>query len=45
MTDAASAVAYSNSFTVVVNAVPTVNMSPTSWTMDIGQSTDVYCFC
>jgi hypothetical protein len=36
--DAASAVVPSNPVTITVNAAPTVNVSPTSWTMDISQS-------
>ncbi|HLN89380.1 MAG TPA: PKD domain-containing protein, partial [Candidatus Binatia bacterium] len=38
VTDATSAVVTSNSVSVTVNAVPTVSVSPTSWTMDVGQS-------
>ena len=38
VTDAASAVVTSNSASVTVNAAPTVNVSPSSWTMDVGQS-------
>ncbi len=38
MTDATSAGVISNAVSVTVNAVPTVNVSPASWTMDVGQS-------
>ena len=38
VTDAISVMVTSNAVSVIVNAVPTVAMSPTSWTMDIGQS-------
>jgi hypothetical protein len=38
VTDAASTVVTSNSAAVTVNSAPTVNVSPTSWTMDVGQS-------
>ena len=38
VTDAASAVVTSNAASVTVNAVPIVSMSPSSWTMDVGQS-------
>jgi hypothetical protein len=38
VTDAASAVVTSNSTSVKVNAAPTVSVSPTSWTMNVGQS-------
>jgi hypothetical protein len=37
VTDVVSAVVTSNSVSVTVNAVPTVSVSPTSWTMDVGQ--------
>ncbi len=38
VTDAASAVVTSNSASVKVNAAPTVRVSPSSWTMDVGRS-------
>ena len=41
MTDSACAGCgyFCNSVSVTVNAAPTVSVSPTSWTMDVGQST------
>ncbi len=38
VTDSAGAVVTSSAATVTVNAAPTVTVSPTSWTMDVGQS-------
>ena len=38
VTDSSSAVVTSNAVSVTVNSAPTVSVSPTSWTMDIGQS-------
>lgn len=38
VTDNAGAIATSNVVTVTVNTAPTASVSPTSWTMDIGQS-------
>ena len=38
VTDAVSAVVTSNPVSVLVNAVPTVTVSPASWVMDVGQS-------
>ena len=38
VTDAVSAVVTSSAVSVTVNAAPTVTVSPTSWTMDVGQS-------
>ena len=38
VTDSASAVVTSTGVSVMVNAVPTVVVSPTSWIMDVGQS-------
>ena len=47
MTDSASTpvVVTSTAVSVTVNAAPTVSVSPTSWTMDVGQSTDVFGYC
>ena len=39
VTDAASASVTSNAVSVTVNTVPTVTVSPISWTMDMGQNT------
>jgi hypothetical protein len=38
VTDSAGAVATSSAATVTVNVAPTATVSPTSWTMDVGQS-------
>ena len=38
VTDAASKTVTSNAISVTVNSVPTVSVSPISWTMDVGQS-------
>lgn len=38
VTDAAAAVTTSNPTVVTVNSDPTVTVTPTSWTMDVGQS-------
>ncbi len=38
VTDSASEVVISTSVSVIVNAVPIVNVTPISWTMDVGQS-------
>ena len=44
VTDADSVMVTSKAVSVTVNAVPTVSVSPVSWTMDVGQSQAVYCY-